>query len=299
MRHSHIETSAPRICPPRPKWPSTKISHAQYRDWCPVRVEGFGRECAHKQSIGERLAPWISCDYVYISPTGVFARDELSEDKRAGALKVLVANCGATNSLFAHAVPRKRVDQDGYIVEQLKQDALWLGHAKIMIRRDNEPAMLQVVERTLAALRAAGVDSDSEGWAPYDPQTNGAAENAVRLLKGTLRTNLLSLERQIRARIPLDHPILAWLVSHSANIRTMRVKGPDGRTAHQRARGAASSVRLLPFGEICRYKCRSQEKSIGAGAWRWSIRIWLDVQRRTGQYMVYDRSMGGVRYART
>ena len=90
--------------------------------------------------------------------------------------------------------------------------------------------------------------------------TNGAAENAVGLLQGTLRTHLLGKERQIQARIPLDHPILAWLVSHAASIWTMRVKGPDVRTAHQRARGAASSVRLLPFGEICRYPAR------GAGA---------------------------------
>ena len=179
-------------------------------------------------------------------------------------------------------------------MEQLKQDALWHGHAKVMIRSGHEPAMFRVGQRTLAALRVTGVYSASEGSVPYDPQTNGAAENAVRLLKGTLRTNLLSLERQLRARIPFHLPILAWLASHSANIRTMRVKGPDGRTAHQRARGAASSVRLPPFGEFCRYKCRSQEKGIGAGAWRWSTGVWLGVERRTGQYMVYDCSIGAL-----
>ena len=70
--------------------------------------------------------------------------------------------------------------------------------------------MLQVIERTLAALRAAGGSSAGEGFVPYDPQTNGAAENAVKVLNRTLRANLLSLERQIQARIPLNHPILAW-----------------------------------------------------------------------------------------
>ena len=54
------------------------------------------------------VSPLISCDDVYISPTGVFARDELSEKERAGALKVLVAYCGTTKIQFAHAVPRKR-----------------------------------------------------------------------------------------------------------------------------------------------------------------------------------------------
>ena len=33
--------------------------HAQYRDWCPDRVERFGREWDHTQSIGERHVPLI------------------------------------------------------------------------------------------------------------------------------------------------------------------------------------------------------------------------------------------------
>ena len=151
--------------------------------------------------------------------------------------------------------PRKGFDQEGYVVEQLKQDVLWLGHAKVVIRSDNEPALVQVVQTTIAALKMAGVTSVvEEGSVPYDPQTNGAAESAVRLLKGTLKANLLSLERHIQARVPVDHPIVTWLVSHAAGVRTMRVKGPDGRTAQQRARGSAISTILIPFGEVCRYK---------------------------------------------
>ena len=62
-------------------------SHALYRDWCPDCVEGFGHEWAHKQSMGKRLVPLFSFDYVHISPSGVFARDELSEEERTGSLK--------------------------------------------------------------------------------------------------------------------------------------------------------------------------------------------------------------------
>ena len=83
--------------------------------------------------------------------------------------------------MFAHAVPRKGADAAGYVVEALKQDVLWLGHAKIVMRSDNEPALLQVVRQTMAALKMEGVDASDEGSVPYDPQTNGAAENAVKL----------------------------------------------------------------------------------------------------------------------
>ena len=132
--------------------------------------------------------PSVSCDYLYLTASGVFARGELTDEERDGALQILVAYCGATKSLFANAVPRKGADSDGYIIEQLLQDVLWLGHHRVMVRSDNEPALLQVVNRTMAALKMKGVDATSEGSVPYDPQTNGAAENAVNSSRGRSRS---------------------------------------------------------------------------------------------------------------
>ena len=58
-------------------------------------------------------------------------------------------------------------------------------------------------------------------------------------------------------------------------------------------------MRLLPFGEVCRYKARSQEKGIAGTQWKWSAGLWIGVDRRTGQYLLYDQAMGGLRHART
>ena len=205
--------------------------HLPYRCWCPDCVEAFGRERAHGHSEG-RSIPLVSCDYLFVTPRGVFRKAELTNEEQEEALKVLVAYCSATRSIFAHAVPKKGLDEKGYIVDQLKQDILWLGHSLVVIKGDNEPALIQVISATLAALKMSGVTSVSdEGSVPYDPQTNGAAAAAVRLLKGTLKANLLGLERQINARVPVDHPIVAWMVRYSATVRTLRVKGPDGNTA--------------------------------------------------------------------
>ena len=154
-------------------------------------MEAFGREWQHAAHIGKQTIPLMSCDYLFVTPKGVFLRNELPDDERERALKVLVAYCGATGCIFAHAVPVKGVHEDGYIVEQLKRDVLWLGHSKVVIRSDNEPALLQVVASTVAALKMSGVTSAAdEGSVPYDPQTNGAAENAVKLFKGTLKAIL-------------------------------------------------------------------------------------------------------------
>ena len=164
-------------------------------------------------------------------------------------LKVLVVYDGASKCLFGHAVPRKGPDEDGYIVDQIVADILWLGYAKVMIRTDNEPAILKLVVEALKALKVAGVDqASSEGAVPHDPQTNGAAETAVGTLKGQLRTLQMCLERRLGMKIPVNHPILTWLVRHAAYVRTARVRGSDGQTGYQRARGTSFTTKLVGFG---------------------------------------------------
>ena len=91
---------------------------------------------------------------------------------------------GTTRTPFANAVPHKGADADGYVVECVRQNILWLGHSKVSIRSDNEPALLQVEVRAAAALKMSGVEHVvDDGFVPRDPQTNGAAESAVSLIE--------------------------------------------------------------------------------------------------------------------
>ena len=99
--------------------------------------------------------------------------------------------------------------------------------------------------RMMPAVQFIGVEHVvQEVSAPYNLQTNGAAESAVRLVKGMLKALLLGLKRDIKARIPLNHPIVPWLHSHGAMLRTLLVTGEDGKIAHLRARGCDGPKRL-------------------------------------------------------
>lgn len=174
--------------------------------------------------------------------------------------------------LFAHVVAQKGGDLDGYVVEQLKKDILWLGHSQIIGKRYNEPALIRVVGSTVKALKqSAGVESASAGGSvPYSPQSNGRAESPVRIVKGMFRTLLFCLERQIHC-IPLSHPVVAWPVTHAAQVRNMRIVGQNGKTGWQLARGNSNHPELVPFGELCRYKAKLRKEEFdqqtGDGVW--------------------------------
>ena len=302
------EETEPRQSPPSPQMPTQSeihehnIDHIPYRHWCKHCVEGYGRERAHAAS-GEkpRSIPLISCDYLFMTNRGVFARKEFVPVEGEEVLKVLVAYDSSTRAIFAHAVPRKGPDEFGYVVDQIVRDIVWLGHAKVVIRTDNEPAIVKLIVEALKALKVAGVEQASaEGSVPYDPQTNGAAESAVGTIKGMLRTLTLCLEEQIGARIPVGHPLLTWLVRHAAWCRTSRIRGSDGRTAYEKARGRAFKTPMVGFAEHCRYKVRAQEKRDDGLPWRWYTGIFVGIDLQTGQYIFYDTSeKGGIRHART
>ena len=74
----------------------------------------------------------------------------------------------------------KGVDPDGYIVEQIGDVILWLGHPTL-IRNDNRPAFLQAVDTALAALKAKGLTVNAEGSVPYGPKTKWRSRKSLRV----------------------------------------------------------------------------------------------------------------------
>ena len=48
--------------------------------------------------------------------------------------------------------------------------------------------------------------------------SNGRAERAVQTVEDQLRTLKSALEVRIDTRVPSDHPVLRWLVEHTASL---------------------------------------------------------------------------------
>ena len=74
-------------------------------------------------------------------------------------------------------------------------------------------------------------------------------ENGVKQFKGMFRTLSLALEGRIGVEIPVSHPLMAWLVEHTAELLAKYTVGHDGRTPLERLRGRRYRLANFEFGE--------------------------------------------------
>ena len=183
---------------------------------------------------------------------------QLNEARRQGVvMKCLIIRCYDTQCLFAHAIPSKGVDEDKFTVNLVVSAVQWLGHVRVILKSDGEPAVRSLVKKSLEEVKIRIDDMETitdEKSPPYDSQANGGTEVGIRIVRGQLRTLRLCLERRIGHRIPPNHPLMAWLLKHTAVLLNACVRGADGLTPWARARGRAFGMRIHAFAESVWWK---------------------------------------------
>ena len=182
----------------------------------------------------------VSFDYLFVIKSEILNREEFREFSSGSSspsgqveAKILVVKDSSTRSIFAHMVTQKGVDEERYAVECLRKDIQWLGHMRLALRSDNEPAIVHLLRESLKELRIGDIEQCMEEHSvAYDSKDNGLVENVCKQVQSHLRTHRSCLESRVGARIPLSHPLMAWLVEHVAWLVVVRQRGTDGRTSY-------------------------------------------------------------------
>ena len=121
-----------------------------------------------------------------------------------------------------------------------------LGYHRVVFRCDNEPSILALLRAVKLAWTGDVVhETSAEG----KPQSNGAAESSVNVVKGHVRSIKQAVESASSVEVPADHDLLTWFVPYATIMHRRFVVGRDGKTAHERNVGRRAVPPLAQFGE--------------------------------------------------
>ncbi len=279
-----------------------RITHNPYRTWCKWCI--MGRALGEQHGAGHASGvPRIGVDYFFITSGGVKKRDELefpltpegdelcsAARKKGDVVKCIVVRCWETKNLFGHCIPCKGDDEEHYVAGLVADDGEWLGHTKIILKYDNEPAIKSMMAEATKIIKAKCEKTESvshEEPPKYSSQSNGGTEVGIRIIRGMFRTLKLCLEARIGKYIPITHALVPWLLEHVCLLLNAQSRGHDGLTPWQRVRGRPFSQKLVGFGEVVLYKLPTkgpQHNPDGNMGTRWREGVFLGYSRSSHTY---------------
>ena len=249
------------------------VTHLPFRTWCPHCVAGKAQDRPHREvkDQDEKQVPEIVFDYGFLGG---------KED--AETLAVQVARDRRTKMLFANVVPRKgMVNEHG--AQAMLADLDKLGYKDIILKCDGEPAMKSVQEEVK---RRRADNTILENSIPGDSQSNGAAERAVKAVGEQVRVLRAGLQARLGLVVRANHPVMTWLIQHSADCISKYHMGEDGKTAYERLKGKRFSRPAVEFGEKIHYKRSVKGQKAHKLDGKWSEGFFLGFYWKTSEAIV-------------
>ena len=162
----------------------------------------------------------------------------MGDEQDAKTLAILVARERGSRATLATVVPRKGVE--GWIPKRLMAwlREIGLEYHEIIVKTDNEPALVALVEAWSRYRAAKGGGKMIMEHSPVrSSKSNGVVEKAVQEVQGMVRTMRSALEDKWGMKMSMEHPIWAWLIEYSAFVWSRYRVGKDGKTAYERING--------------------------------------------------------------
>ena len=233
-----------------------RVTHIPYRSWCEHCVRGRALGQKHLRGTPVSRVPVIGVDYFFMTKDTLMTPEECRAALKGGMedaiekgeiVKCLMVRCSVSRSELAIVIGKKGVDD--YAVSRIVSFIQWLGHVRIVMKSDNERAIVALVREALMVLRieldmeTAGVEHSPA----FDSQSNGMVEVGIRHTRGLFRTLRSCLQKRLGKIIELDHPIISWLLEHVSTSRNALVRGGDGLTPWQITKGRSFAMNPVGF----------------------------------------------------
>ena len=160
------------------------LTHLPFRTWCAHCVRGKAKNPPRRRSKkaeGEKRIPVISADYCFLSN---------EDDESQAPVWVMVDH--ETRATFAYVCECKGAESKG-LVEQVVSDVEKLGHTKVILKTDQEPA-IRDVQRAVKNKRSQ--NTILENSPVGESQSNGVVERNIQTIVAQIRTMKDALEKR-------------------------------------------------------------------------------------------------------
>jgi len=153
------------------------VNRIPFRSWCSHCVKGKANCNPHRRrkTIDEESRePIVSVDYMLM-------HDSQGEGEEKG-MPIMVIKDRKTRTIRARVVPQK--GNHWYGIKILSGVIESLGHSKIILKSDQEPALLSLKDAVKSEARINLVLEESP---EYESRSNGEVERAIQTIQGQFR----------------------------------------------------------------------------------------------------------------
>ena len=215
--------------------------------------------------------PHVSMDYCFMGQ---------DEEK---CLPILVMKDHRSKMVFSHVVPKKGASI-AYCVSQVVRDLEYLGYPKMILKSDQEPAILDLRNAVVKQCKELGMEVLPESSPVAESQSNGVVERGIQEIEGLVRTLKDQVEEKYQKHLNQDHPFLVWLIRHAGDLYSKFQLGVDGKTAYERLKGKKFSKEMYPIGSCVHYMpLVSKSGKLNKLEVRWQDGVFLGVRETTGE----------------
>jgi hypothetical protein len=201
--------------------------HWPFRSWCRDCVEGRGQDKPHSRSKSVSLGtPFVVADYCYLS------KGDRSTAEKSGQRPILVMRETQEGATACMMVPHKGPDPS-WVPQRCARWIDDMGHKKVVLKADQEPA-ITAWGNAVRRHRQEETTTVPENSPVSESQANGAAEQAVKEVKGMIRTLKVGLDRKLGAVLPAGHPVFPFMVEYAGALITRHKVHEDGRTSFEK-----------------------------------------------------------------
>lgn len=266
-----------------------ELTHVPFREWCVHCCKGKSRNNAHKtnkdkqEEDAENAVTTVSMDYMYLND-------------KAEKYPIIAITDRKTKAVMAHMVQCKGI-KDDWAVRKVLLDIEDFGYAgaKIVIKNDQEPAMVDFQRKIMENRKAETVPKNSQVG---ESQANGEAENAIKRLQEQIRTIKDDLEAKTGLDIEMNHLVMPWLIEWAGVVLNRYMVYKDGHTAYRNITGKSSKRPVANFGEKVLYMpLKTERLKMDKVDAKMKEGLWLGIKHRSDEAII--GTPGGVVKART